>query len=146
MAKQREFELVEAKSQSLGANTSSLEVDWDRGTFGFTTLECRGWSIVDTMEENLVANFKHTTFPIIQDRFTLFQATHAHGLSNNRVIKWNLRLELRGSCMLLRFLSSSSHLHIFYPISIPNQTKFELVGVGHSRRQTQRKQKYKILK
>ena len=58
----------------------------------------------------------------------LFHATHAHGLSNNQVIKWYLRLELRGRCMLLRFLSTSSHLHIFYPIFIANQTKFELVG------------------
>ena len=69
MAKQREFELVEAKSQTLGANTSSLEVDLDRGRFGFTTIESRGWSIVDTMEANLVASFKHTTFPIIQNQF-----------------------------------------------------------------------------
>ena len=69
MAKQREFELVEAKSQTLGANTSSLEVDGDQGRLGFTTIESRGWSIVDTMEANLVASMKHTTFPIIQNQF-----------------------------------------------------------------------------
>ena len=59
--------------------------------------------------------------------FNLFHATHAHGLSNNQVIKWYHRLELRGRCMLLRFLSSSSHLHNVQPISMANQRKFELV-------------------
>ena len=39
------------------------------GRLGFTMLECRGWSIVDTMDANLVASFKHTTFPIIQNQF-----------------------------------------------------------------------------
>ena len=79
------------------------------------------------MEANLGASFKHTTFPIPKIGFTLFQATHAHGLSNNQVIKWYLRLELRGRCMLLHFLTSSSPLHIVYPISKANQRKFELV-------------------
>ena len=55
-------------------------------------------------------------------RFKLFEATHAHGLPNNQVVKWSLRLELRGS-----FLSSSSHLNIVYLISMANQREFELV-------------------
>ena len=61
--------------------------------------------------------------------FKLFQATHAHGLSNNQVIKWYLRLELRGTCPLLRFPSSSFHLHLVYPISMANQREFELLQV-----------------
>ena len=39
------------------------------GEVGFTTIESRGWSIVDIMEANFVARFKHTAFPFIQDPF-----------------------------------------------------------------------------
>ena len=60
--------------------------------------------------------------------FMLFQVTHAHGLSNDQVIKWYLSLELRVRCFLLRLISSS-HLHIVYPISMANQREFELVEV-----------------
>ena len=70
-----------------------------------------GWSIVDTMRRILFQVSNIQRFLSSKIGFTLFQATQAHGLSNNQVIKWYHRLELRGRCMLLRFLSSSSHLH-----------------------------------
>jgi len=73
------------------------------------------------MEANVVEGFKHTTFPL-----KLFQATPVHGLSNNKVIKVYLRLELRGRCVLHRFPYSSSHLYLVFPISEANQSEFEV--------------------
>ena len=105
----------------------SLEEGWAWGRLWFTTIESGGWSIVNTMEANLVASFNIQCFLSSKFGFQLFQATHVHGLSNNQVIKWYLRLELRGRCPLLRFLSSSSHLHYVYPISVANQREFELL-------------------
>ena len=102
-------------------------IGFSMGEVGFTTIERSGWSIADIMDANLVVASSIQRFLSSKIRFKLFQATHAQGLSNNQVIKWYLSLELRGRCLLLRFLSTSSHLHIVYPISMANQREFELM-------------------